>query len=207
MEIKICGLTNVEDAEVALALGADYLGFVLFARSPRHVTAERLLRLAADLPADARKVGVFVNERPETVREIAAACGLAAVQIHGDEPAADYADFPVPVWRALAVGAGTCRPDPAAWPAARYVLDAPAPDRYGGTGQRADWGRAAAIAAARPSMLAGGLTAENVAAAIEAVRPLGVDVSSGIERSAGCKDRARMAAFIEAVRGQRRGKP
>ncbi len=200
VEIKICGLTNLEDAEVALAAGADFLGFVLYARSPRAVSVEALASIVRDLGEGVRAVGVFVNASPEFVRETALHCGLAAVQIHGDEPPDAFAAMPVPVWRSLSVSRDGCTPEPAAWPAARYVADAAAPGVYGGTGTLADWDQAAVLAAQVPLMLAGGLTADNVAAAIRAVRPLGVDVSSGVESEPGRKSHEAVRAFIAAAR-------
>jgi phosphoribosylanthranilate isomerase len=200
VEIKICGLTNLEDARVALAAGADYLGFVLYARSPRAVPVEALASIVRDLGEGVRAVGVFVNSTPAFVRDTALHCGLAAVQIHGDELPDAFAAMPVPVWRSVAVSRDGCSPEPSAWPAARYVADAAAPGLYGGTGSLADWNQAAALATRVPLMLAGGLTAANVAAAIREVRPLGVDVSSGVEAEPGRKSHAAVRAFIANAR-------
>ncbi|MBN1557237.1 MAG: phosphoribosylanthranilate isomerase [Lentisphaerae bacterium] len=204
LEIKICGLTCAEDARIALDAGADYLGFVFYPDSPRAVTAPRAAAILAALGRPCRAVGVFVNAVPDEVARVAAACGLHAVQIHGDEPADAFAGFPVPVWRAVRCGTEGVRPDPAAWPAQRYVVDAAVPGRYGGTGVRADWERAARLAAAQPVMLAGGLTPDNVAGAVRTVRPLGVDVSGGVEAAPGRKDPARLAAFIRGARSPQR---
>jgi len=200
IEIKICGLTNLADAEVALAAGADYLGFVLYERSPRAVSVETLASIVHRLGQGVRAVGVFVNASPEFVRDTALLGGLAAVQIHGDEPPEAFAAMPVPVWRSLSVSGQGCKPEPAAWPAARYIADAAAPGLYGGTGTLADWDQAAALATQVPLMLAGGLTAANVAEAIRAVRPLGVDVSSGVEAEPGRKSHEAVRAFITAAR-------
>jgi phosphoribosylanthranilate isomerase len=196
VEIKMCGLTCVGDAREALAAGADYLGFVLYPESPRGITPARLCDVLGRLDRPCRAVAVCVNMPRAEVERVAAEAGLYAVQLHGDEPPGAFSDFPVPVWRALRVEASGPRPDPAAWPAARYVIDASVPGQYGGTGTPADWDRAAAVAAAVPAMLAGGLTAENVAQAIRRVRPLGVDVSSGVEAGPGRKDRDMMRAFV-----------
>ena len=201
LAIKICGLTGVGDASAALAAGADFLGFVLYPKSPRFVTAARLRHIVAALPASARVVGVFVNTPAADVARTARACRLAAVQVHGDEAAADFSRYPVPVWRAVHLSGTRFEPDPAAWAAARYVIDAAAaPGQYGGTGTRADWSRAAAFAGQWPSMLAGGLTPENVAEAIRQVRPLGVDVTSGVEARPGRKDPEQVRRFITAAR-------
>lgn len=200
IQIKICGLTSSEDALVARDAGADYLGFVLYARSPRAVSVEALAAIVKTLGTGVCAVGVFVNASPAFVRETAVRCGLAAVQVHGNELADGFRAMPVPVWRAVAVTETGCIPEPAAWPAARYVADAAAPGQYGGSGTLADWDRAAALAARFPLLLAGGLTPLNVAGAIRKVRPLGVDVSSGVEQAPGRKSHEAVRAFIAAAR-------
>jgi phosphoribosylanthranilate isomerase len=125
---------------------------------------------------------------------------LYAVQIHGDETAGEFRGAGLTVWRAVRLGGGTYRPDPASWPAERYVVDAAVPGQYGGTGRPADWQAASALARRFPVMLAGGLTPRNVADAVRAVRPVGVDVASGVEIEPGRKDRRKVAAFIGAAR-------
>jgi phosphoribosylanthranilate isomerase len=199
VSIKICGLTSLDDARRAVELGADYLGFVLYRKSPRYVPAPRLQAIAEALPERARMVGVFVNEAPAIVRQLAHACRLHAVQVHGDEDAGDFGGMPVPVWRAVRLVEGRWTPDPAAWSVDRYVMDATTTE-YGGSGVRVDWDEAAGFAHARRAMLAGGLDATNVAEAIRRVRPLGVDVASGVESGPGVKDPRKVAAFIEAAR-------
>lgn len=199
-EIKICGLTRVEDARAAVEAGADYLGFVFYAASPRAVAPATVRGILAALPAGVRGVGVFVNAAPEAVVRTVAECGLYAAQLHGDELPAEYAGLPIKRWRAVRWEHGAWKPDPAAWPVERWVVDAAAPGVYGGTGQTADWAAAARLAAERPCLLAGGLTAATVAAAIRLVRPAGVDVSGGVEARPGCKDAGKIRAFIQAAR-------
>ncbi len=199
-EIKICGLTNLPDARMALDAGADYLGFVLYERSPRHIALGALRRLLERLPSGARAIAVFVNARRDLVESLARDCRLHAVQLHGDECPEDWSGLPVPVWRAVRLPHGRPVPAPDRWPAARYVLDAAAPGRYGGTGRTADWALAAKLATRTPLMLAGGLTPENVAEAIRIVAPLGVDTASGVEKTPGKKDFRKVAAFIEAAK-------
>ena len=201
MEVKICGLTNAEDAKVALDCGADYLGFVLYPGSPRYVNPAKLRNLLDRIGSGHNCVAVFVNEARASVERIAAACGLYAVQIHGDEEAAGFENMPMPVWRAVRSKAGIFSPNPDQWPAARYVIDAPTqprnrPDAYGGTGVATDWTTASAFARKYPIMLAGGLTPANVRDAISAVRPLGVDVCSGVEAKPGRKDHDKLREFI-----------
>ena len=201
VEIKICGLTNIDDAMAALDLGADYLGFVLYDKSPRSISAQDLATICRSLPPLARAVGVFVNAARSTVEQVADECGLYAVQIHGDEAAADFADMPLPTWRAVRLSDAGASPSPSEWKADRYVVDAAVEGMYGGTGIRADVKAAAVFAAEHPVMLAGGITPANARMAVDQVKPLGVDVSSGVEAEPGRKDPAKMRAFFQAVRG------
>jgi len=202
-DIKICGLTNLTDARAAWEAGADFLGFVLYRRSPRGITARTLRRIRDRLPAGPRCIGVFVNEPGEEVLRVAADCGLYAVQLHGDEPARDFAQLPLRIWRAVRLARGRSNPAPKSWPADRYVLDAAVPGAYGGTGKLTDWRRAAELAGKHPVMLAGGLTPANVADAIRQVQPMGVDVASGVEKAPGKKDIRKLISFIAAARNTR----
>lgn len=199
IEIKICGLTNVDDARWALEEGADYLGFVLYSKSPRCVGYDDLNRIADSLPPEANLVGVFVDEAPILVKNVAEACRLEAVQLHGNEEPGDFDHFIVPVWRAVRFRNGVWIPDPGRWDPDRYVMDADTP-QFGGAGARTDWDAAAGFSREHHAMLAGGLTPGNVAEAIRRVRPMGVDVSSGVETEPGKKDLKKVAAFIRAVR-------
>lgn len=200
IEVKICGMTSLDDARMALDLGADYIGFVLYRRSPRFVAPRKLRRIADQLPATARVVAVFVNETRRTVEQIAADCALHAVQLHGDEKPGAFEGLPITLWRAVRYQGRTWVPRPWLWPAERFVVDAAVRGQYGGTGRRTDWKAAARFAARRPVMLAGGLTPENVARAIRAVRPGGVDAVSGVESVPGRKDPVRMERFIRAAK-------
>jgi phosphoribosylanthranilate isomerase len=200
VDVKICGLTNLKDAQVARDAGADYLGFVLYERSPRAVTPEMLDRIVAGLGDGVRAVGVFVNTPASEVAEIARTCGLYGVQIHGDEAPDPFVGFGCPVWRAMRIEGNVAIPSSSAWPASRYVIDAAVPGQYGGTGVTADWNVAAGIARDEAVMLAGGLTPLNVAEAIRSVAPLGVDVSSGVEAEPGHKDHEAVRAFVSAAK-------
>lgn len=203
VEVKICGITSVADAETALAAGADYLGVIFHEKSPRYVEPVRAARIIRSLRGT-KFVGVFVNASRADVERIVGECGLYAAQIHGDEPAGEFENMGVPVWRAVKFDGKQWQPSPEDWPAARYVVDAAVKGRYGGTGAVADWAQAARLAQQRPVMLAGGLTPENVAEAIRRVRPLGVDTASGVQSSPGRKDPARVKAFLESVRSAER---
>jgi phosphoribosylanthranilate isomerase len=199
MFVKVCGITRVTDALHAVEQGATAVGFVLWPRSPRGVTVERAAEIVAELPPHVMRVGVFVNEPVESIRVIAARAGLTAIQLHGDEPPA-YADaLDWPVFRAVSV-ADLAEASEAWAPETALLIDSIDPIRRGGTGAVIDWSLAAAAARKRRVVLAGGLTPDNVASAIRAVRPFGVDVSSGVEASPGVKDFDKMTQFIENAR-------
>lgn len=200
MVVKICGITRVEDAEVAVELGAHALGFVFWPKSPRFVEPERARAIAAALPPFVTTVGVFVDQPARLVNEVAARVGLGAVQLHGEETVAYLDDIDRPVVKALAMGDDARDEDADRWPPrVRLLLDVHDPVRRGGTGRVIDWTRAAALSARRPVMLAGGIGPENVAEAIRIVRPFGIDVSSGVESAPGVKDHARLRALFAAV--------
>jgi len=200
IQIKICGITNEADAEAAVEAGADYLGIIFHPPSPRFVSLEiarRIVVAARGVPV----AGVFVNASPGAVAAAVSYCGLGVAQRHGDEAGGGYDRVGARLWRAVKYESGRWKPDPARWPAERYVVDAAVAGMYGGTGSLADWTEAAEIAARLPVMLAGGLTPGNVTRALGAVRPLlGVDVSGGVESAPGRKDREKMFDFVHAVR-------
>lgn len=196
--IKICGITSVDDALLAVEAGADAIGLIFWTGSKRAVDVARARQITRDLPPLVSIVGVFVDETPDRVRTVADAVGLSAVQLHGAEQAGEWAHFPRPVLKAMPVEQYAGSP----WRTARaaILVDAHDPVTVGGTGRTVDWALAQAIAATRPLVLAGGLTPDNVAAAVAAVRPWGVDVASGVEQAPGVKDAARVRAFVQAVR-------
>lgn len=202
--VKICGLANYDDALAALEAGADYLGFVTYAKSPRGIDAKALRAICEKLPSGARKVGVFVNASRATVETVACDCGLTAIQLHGDEASGEFQAMPLPLWRAVRLSDRLCRPPADQWPAEYYVVDAAPAGVYGGAGRTADWSAAAEFARRHATLLAGGLTPENVIEAVSAVRPAGVDVASGVEAAPGHKDRARVRAFIARARAAAR---
>jgi phosphoribosylanthranilate isomerase len=200
MLIKICGITRLEDAQAAVALGAQAIGFVFWPKSPRFVEPEQARAIAAALPPFVTTVGVFVNQTVRLVNGVAARVGLAAVQLHGDETI-DYAGgIDRPIVKAIALGDSSGGGDVDLWPdRVRVLLDVHDPAARGGTGRTVDWKHAAAIAARRPALLAGGLTPENVADAVRSVRPFGIDVSSGVESAPGIKDHTRLQMLFEAL--------
>jgi phosphoribosylanthranilate isomerase len=196
MLVKICGITRLEDAEAAVELGAGALGFVFWPKSPRYVDPEQARAIVSRLPPFVTTVGVFVDQPPRLVNGVAARVGLSAVQLHGGETIDMLEHIERPVVKAFGIDGG----DEDAWPSrVRLLIDAHDPEKRGGTGRTVDWKRAAIIAARRPVLLAGGLTPANVADAIRAVKPFGIDLSSGVESSPGLKDRTRLRALFDAI--------
>ncbi|WJW76836.1 phosphoribosylanthranilate isomerase [Thiohalobacter sp. IOR34] len=200
VRVKICGITRPEDARAAAEAGADALGLVFYARSPRAVTAEQAAALCAGLPPFVTSVGLFVDPAAEEVRRVLEGVPLDLLQFHGDEPADFCRQFGRPYLKALAM-----RPDVdiaarvADYPdAAGILLDAWHPAVPGGSGETFDWDRIPRELA-KPVVLAGGLHPGNVAEAIERTRPWAVDVSSGVEADKGIKDPALIRAFIRGV--------
>lgn len=198
--IKICGLTREADVDAAVTAGADAIGFVFYPPSPRHVTPERAAELARRIPPFVDVVGLFVNAEPAAVLATCASVPLNLLQFHGDEDAAYCRQFSRPYLRAARVRPGLDLVEFAgSFPEARGLLLDAFVEGYGGGGHVFDW---TLIPPALPGylLLSGGLNADNVAAAIERVRPDAVDVSSGVESGKGIKDHAKIAAFVAAVR-------
>jgi phosphoribosylanthranilate isomerase len=197
--IKICGLTREEDVDAAVAAGADAIGFVFYPPSPRYVTPQRAAQLARRIPPFVDVVGLFVNEAPQVVQAACEALPINVLQFHGDEDAAYCAQFARPYLRAARVRPGLDLVEFAGeFPAARGLLLDAFVEGYGGGGHVFDW---TLIPPGLPGylVLSGGLNADNVGEAIRRVRPVAVDVSSGVEASKGIKDNAKIAAFVAAV--------
>lgn len=195
MILKICGITNQEDADAAIAGGANAIGFNFYLKSPRYLPPEAAAGIQTAVGV--RRVGVFVDERRARVEEIGRAARIDVAQLHGDETAADY-PAGIAVWKAARVGNGF---DLAAYdgvPAEALVLDGPAGELYGGAGKTFDWSIAAK--GARRIILAGGLDASNVARAVALARPWGVDACSRIESAPGKKDHRKMIEFLKAAK-------
>lgn len=197
MLVKICGITRGDDAGLAVSAGAQAVGFIFWPNSPRFIDPYRAKAIVRTLPPFVTPVGVFVNQPVEYVNAVAALVGLGVVQLHGDEDPAYARLMKRPVLKAVSLAGDAA----ARWPRSVMLLvDTHDPVRRGGTGAVSDWSLAATLAAERPIVLAGGLTAANVAAAVTTVRPFGIDVSSGVERAPGVKDPGRLAALFERVR-------
>jgi phosphoribosylanthranilate isomerase len=204
IKIKICGITNLEDALVAVEAGADALGFVFYTKSPRCIEPGVAKRIIAQLPPFVLPVGVFVNQDQETIRQVFDECGLAFAQLHGDETPIFCDYLGRPVLRALRLrdrGSLLALAEYKGRVGVRgFVVDAFSSEAYGGTGQTVDWTLAREVAKSAPILLAGGLTPSNVQEAIRQVQPYGVDVSSGVEDRPGKKDHEKVRAFTQAVR-------
>ena len=197
--IKICGITNIDDALEAVSLGVGALGFI-FAPSPRRVDESAARGIIRHLPFSVWKVGIFVNEELKQVRRIAEDCGLDAVQLHGQEPPEYCRQIPLWVIKAIGVkGVGSLK-EMERYSCASILLDTPGTERAGGTGKAFCWEIALEARKRRNFILSGGLNPMNVYQAVQEVRPIGVDVCSGVEKIPGKKDRPKMIQFVEEVR-------
>jgi phosphoribosylanthranilate isomerase len=207
MKVKICGLTNLDEALAATEAGADLLGFNFYPPSPRFIEIQVCREMVTELRHQgcrATMVGVFVNASPEGIRQTLQFCGLDLAQLSGNEPPSHLKALDGQAFKALRPRAIAAARDMAVRYARRaapaLLIDAPHPELFGGTGRTGDWPAARTLAEDYPLLLAGGLKPENVAQAIRAVRPWGVDVASGVESSPGRKDITKMRAFISAAR-------
>ncbi len=204
MRLKICGMTNSDDALAAIDAGADYLGFNFYPKSPRYISPKACAHIISNLRSPVTTVGIFVNADPADVAAVLDDCGLDLAQLHGDETPEHLTALwgrAFKAFRGAADGvdyAAFARISPG-YPS--LLIDAHMPNAYGGTGRTADWEAARSIAAQFPIFLAGGLTPENVANAVERVNPWGVDVASGVEAAPRRKDYRKMKAFVRAARG------
>jgi len=200
IRVKICGNVTLKDTMAAAEAGADAVGFVFYAKSPRVVSPKAVAAIVSHLPPLVAPVGVFVNEQPEVVRQIMADCGLAYAQLHGDESPQYCADLRHPVLKGIRVRGRVDLADLSSYRVRALVLDTYREDLVGGTGSTFDWNLAVEAKAWGPIILAGGLTPDNVLEAIKLVQPYGVDVSSGVEISPGVKDPAKVRAFVRNVK-------
>ena len=210
-QVKICGITSVNDAQAAADAGADAIGLNFYSGSPRHVELETALEICQQLP-QLLKVAVFVNESSVTIRQLAQQIGFNAVQLHGDETPAQVAELSdLKLIRALRCRDSSLETVEDYWRACQQqrslpqalLLDAYHPEQYGGTGQCLTWNQLhprPPLLGDSPWILAGGLTPDNVAEAIRSARPHGVDTAGGVESEPGQKDHARVHQFVAAAR-------
>jgi len=201
VRVKICGITSLSDGLAAAEAGADALGFVFYQQSPRCISVGTAAGIIRQLPVEVVKAGVFVNAPEEQVYRAIQQCGLNLLQFHGDEPPEYCLQFGLMSMKAFRMRDEQSLEALAAYKTDAWLLDAYAPDKPGGTGATFNWDLAiAARKRGRPIFLAGGLTPDNVAEAVQRARPYAVDVSSGVEKAPGKKDAAKVKEFIEAVR-------
>ena len=199
--VKICGITNLADAQAAVEAGADAIGFIFHEKSPRRVPLKTAAEIARQLPPFVMRVGVFVNAPEDFVLRAIGEAGLTLLQFHGDEPPEFCTQFGLMSMKAFRVRDAESLKAIPNYQTDAYLLDAFSSTTLGGTGEKFNWELAvAAQKLGKPIFLAGGLTPENVAEAIKKVQPFGVDVSSGVEISPGKKDHVKVKAFIQAVR-------
>ena len=199
--VKICGMTNLEDALVCASAGADLLGFIFYARSPRCIEPSKAAGIIKHLPSSVTPVGVFVNEKREVITKIVSETHLRGIQLSGDEPVEACEQFSVPVWKAFRI-----RTNEEVEHIKRYNVDAVmldgAPDlTYGGSGVVADFDVALKMKQYHRVILAGGLTPENISEAVRTVQPYAVDVNSGVEITPGKKDPDKVRLLFERLRG------
>lgn len=204
--VKICGVTSVADAGVAVDAGADLIGLIFYPPSPRYVTPEQAGAIVATLPADLPAVGVFVNESFETVTQVVRQSGVSRVQLHGNESPELCRRLP---WPCIKTFRFTERVQPEMmpdYPVDAYLIEGFHGELYGGGGVKADWHRVASLHDYGRIILAGGLTPDNVREAIDVVHPYAVDVCSGVEATPGTKDAAKVRAFVMRAKSAANGR-
>jgi len=204
VKIKICGITNIDDAMAAVDYGADALGFNFFKKSPRYIEPHKAAEIIAQLPPFIVPVAIFVNEREERIREILSSACIHGVQFHGDETPEFCQRFGNHVIKAFQIKDKESIKHMAHYRVSAYLLDSYREGLRGGTGETFDWHLAVVAKTFGRIILAGGLTPDNVAEAVKLVRPYGVDVASGVEREKGVKDHGKLRKFISEVRGASR---
>ena len=199
-KVKICGTTSLKDALLAIESGADAVGFIFYKESPRNISQKDVKDIVVQLPPFIETVGVFVNETSDKVNRIAEQCRLTAVQLHGDESPAFCRRIKRRVIKAVRVKDAESLKGMSGYDVSGYLLDAFNEESRGGTGKIFDWNLALRAKKQGPVIIAGGLNPFNVYTAIHRVKPYGVDVCSGVEKSPGIKDPEKVGEFIKAVR-------
>ncbi len=200
MLVKICGITNLQDALASVEFGADALGFNFYPKSHRYVAPEKVAKILEEVPPGIWKVGVFVNEPEQNVKDLSAALDLDFLQFHGDETPSYCEQFSTPYWKAFRLKDEKTLELMKKYKCEYYLVDTFIAQSYGGTGVTGNWDLAREAKKAGKIILAGGLTPENVAVAIRTVGPDGVDVASGVEEKPGRKDAAKIERFISNVK-------
>ncbi len=200
VRVKICGITNIEDARLSVEAGADALGFIFVEGTPRFITPEAAARIIAGLPPFVTPVGVFWDHAPGHVKAVAEQSGLGALQFHGDEPPETLAGFDLPTIKTVKVSGPESLEMMDRYSASAFLLDSPARWSEGEPRAPIPWELVRRAAARRPIILSAGLTPDNVSAAVELARPFAVDVNSGVEARPGKKDPGKLRRFIAAAK-------
>ncbi|MCK5476792.1 MAG: phosphoribosylanthranilate isomerase [Candidatus Aenigmarchaeota archaeon] len=201
-KIKICGMTNKEDAKKAVDFGADALGFIFYEKSPRHISVEKAKQIIKILPPFVAKIGVFVDEDEKKVRQIQSYCGLTALQFHGNETI-EYCSGFRNVIKSICVAERLSVEQTKKYEhcVCAFLFDTYSANKKGGTGQAFDWNLLKEIKTKKPVILAGGIKAENVDMAISTVKPYAIDSASSTESEPGKKDYDKMKKLIDIVKG------
>ena len=200
IKVKICGTTSLKDAFLAVESGADAIGFIFYKMSPRNISQKEAKEIILQLPPFIETVGVFVNETSDKINRIAEQCKLNSIQLHGEESPALCRRVKRKVIKAFRVKDADSLKSIASYDVSGFLLDSYNDGSKGGTGQVFDWNLALRVKKQGPVILAGGLNPYNVFTAIHRVKPYGVDVCSGVEKSPGIKDHEKIRAFIKSVR-------
>lgn len=200
VKVKICGITNEEDAAAAVEAGADALGFIFVESSPRFVAPLDAARIIRSLPPFVIPVGVFVNSAREKIKRTVHVSGIRCIQFHGDESPDEIDGYSVPGYKAFRVGNGFQESKLEAYRCNAFLLDTFVEGLRGGTGVSFDWEIAVSAKSYGNIILSGGLMPENISSAVSKVRPYAVDISSGVETYPGKKDRAKLKALFNAIR-------
>ncbi len=194
--VKICGITNLDDALDAIKYGADAVGFIFHKESPRYISPENASLIVQELPKHITKIGVFVDSPRREIEAVLRSSSLSAIQLHGDQHPEDCTGYDVAVIKAFRVGENFDLTQLGLFEVQAILLDTLRPGKPGGTGETFDWNVAVQAKQYGKLLLSGGLTAKNIEDAIRFVRPYGVDVSSGVEKSPGKKDPGKVREFI-----------
>jgi phosphoribosylanthranilate isomerase len=199
--VKICGITNKEDALCAAGCGAAALGFIFYRPSPRYIKPSDARKIAGVLPDDLVKVGVFVNEKPEEIKRIVEYCALDMIQLHGDESPEFCREFPsAHVIKAVELKNEADFVYAKSYHVGAILVDSRHAGLYGGTGKKANWDLACRIKNKKPLILSGGLNEKNVAEALKVVAPAALDINSGVESEPGKKDHTKLARIFDIIR-------
>jgi phosphoribosylanthranilate isomerase len=200
MKVKICGITRREDAAAAVQAGADALGFIFVPSSKRWISPEEARTIIAGLPGHVTPVGVFANASRAEIRDTAERTGIRLIQLHGDESPEQVSGYSLPIWKAFRVGPAFHVGGLAEYRVDGFLLDTYVEGIQGGTGRQFDWEIAIAAKRYGPIILSGGITPDNIAAAVTRVAPFAIDVNSGVESSPGIKDRTQIVRLFNALR-------